>query len=281
MTDCYRILGVSPHASQDEIRAAYIAKMKVLHPDAAVSGSEKAAGASEITAAYWHLRDKDRRSEHDRRVFASTALAAANRLPPLPRRRLLPTINRRPPPVRPKERTSRVLKGAAAGIVMLALAAPAALFWVAHFNPIVSARAHAGAPPVVWAPAVRRPLDGMMRAAAADDFAAVIRDFGWDGARNYSRRCLAELSARASLTMLDYCIAFDDAAANWERPKSGAVSKAEFFSDDQRSGTYRETALSMREPAVRQAMLQEANFFAGGGEAAAPLSLSISDTFPL
>jgi hypothetical protein len=81
--------------------------------------------------------------------------------------------------------------------------------------------------------------------------------------------------------MLDYCIAFDDAAANWERPKPGAVRKAEFFSDDQRSGTYREAALSMHEPAVRQAMLQEASFFAGDGEAAAPLSLSLTDASPL
>jgi hypothetical protein len=277
MTDCYRILGVSPHASPDEIRVAYIAKMKVLHPDAGASGGGKAkAGASEITAAYWQLRDSDRRSQHDRHVFASTALAERKPPPVPPRRRLLPVINRRPPRVRQRERTSRMLLGAAAGIVVLAFAAPAGLFWFAHLNPIEAARASAASLAEVPAP-VRRPLDSAMRTAAAEDFAGVVRDFGLDGARTYSKRCLAELSARASMTMLDYCIAFDDAAARWERPSGCGVSKAALFADDQRSAIYREAARAIPEPMVRRAMLQEAEFFAGGGKAADPASLSMAE----
>jgi hypothetical protein len=277
MIDCYRVLGVSPHASQSEIRAAYIARMKVLHPDARSGGDAPPADASDISAAYWQLRTRERRLEHDRHLFASTSLAAAPGGAGLARRPLispLPPLPRRPRHPQRRERSSRVLMGAAMGIVVLALAAPAGLFWMAHLYPIQTARATASAIQPAIPP--RRPLDGAMRAAAVDDFATVVRDFGLEGARNYSRRCLAELSARASMTMLDYCIAFDDAAANWERPQEKDGRAKRFFADEQRSAQYRGIADDVREPEVRRAMLLEAGFFGRAprflGEAAAKLS---------
>jgi hypothetical protein len=135
---------------------------------------------------------------------------------------------------------------------------------MAHLNPIEAARA-GGTIAIAAVPEPRRPLDAGMRAAAADDFATVVRDFGLPGVEAFSRRCLAELPVRASLTMLDYCIAFDDAAANWERsrrvPKDQERNR--FFTNDQRSAAYRAIARLVQEPEVRGAMLQEARHFEG------------------
>ncbi|HZG47205.1 MAG TPA: DnaJ domain-containing protein [Allosphingosinicella sp.] len=262
MIDCYRVLGVSPHASQADIRAAYISRMKVLHPDARSASGDAAAAAGEITAAYWQVRTRERRIEHDRRLFASPSIAETHRHPPAWRRSRLIPIVPLPPPRPPRaDAVSRVLFRTALGMVALALAAPAGLFWFAHLNPIESARASAAAGPVVSAVEKRRPLDGAMRAAAADDFGRVLRDFGMKGADAYSRRCLAELSARASMSMLDYCIAFDDAAANWERPRDASPSGKSSFAADRRADLYREIAGKLGEPDVRGAMVQEANFF--------------------
>jgi hypothetical protein len=229
MIDCYRVLGVSPRASQAEIRAAYIGRMKVLHPDAGRVSNDAAAAAGEITAAYWQVRTPERRKEHDRRLFASTSVAGAGHLPPAPRRGWgAARAARQPPGPRRGNGVSQILWRTAVAIVILALAAPAGLFWFAYLNPIEAARASAsvGSAAAAAAAETRRPLDAAMRAAAADDFATVLQDLGPAGASGYSRRCLTELSARASMTMLDYCVAFDDAAANWERryksrPRSG------------------------------------------------------------
>ena len=265
MIDCYRILGVSPHASQTEIRAAYIARMKVLHPDAVGGASGSAqAEVSEISAAYWQLRTDDRRSEHDRQLFAPMSLAAPVAGPRPVTRRPFGLAARAPRTRGPHEQASQVLMGAAVGIVLLALAAPAGLFWMAHLNPIEAARA-GGTLAMAAVPEPRRPLDAGMRAAAADDFATVVRDFGSAGMEAFSRRCLAELPVRSSMTMLDYCIAFDDAAANWERsrrvPKDRERNR--FFTNDQRSASYRAIAGQVDEPEVRSAMLQEARHFEG------------------
>lgn len=261
MIDCYRVLGVSPHASQSDIRAAYIARMKRLHPDTRSAPDAAEADAGDISSAYWQLRTRDRRAEHDRHVLASTSLASADRSYGAPSKRLVPNVVRRTRPVRRRESASRMLVGAAMGILVLALAAPAGLFWLAQLNPIEPARATVMARPAASEADLRRPLDSAMRAAAADDFAAILRDFGLPGARTYSRQCLSELSARASMTMLDYCIAFDDAAANWERPKLAKEGGKSFFADAQRSGQYREIAEALREPDVRRAMMTEAGYF--------------------
>lgn len=54
MTDLYRLLGVSASSSKAEIRAAYISKIKVMHPD--VSADDDATeDAVALNAAYTAL----------------------------------------------------------------------------------------------------------------------------------------------------------------------------------------------------------------------------------
>jgi molecular chaperone DnaJ len=59
----YAALGVAPDATFEEIRRAYRAAIRAVHPDVA-PGRE--AEAKRLTAAYAVLADPDRRAEHDR-----------------------------------------------------------------------------------------------------------------------------------------------------------------------------------------------------------------------
>jgi len=62
--DLYRILGVPPLASEEEIRARWREAVKRCHPDLAGSGSSKRFRA--IKAAYNVLGDPERRAEYER-----------------------------------------------------------------------------------------------------------------------------------------------------------------------------------------------------------------------
>jgi len=263
MTDCYRILGVPPGATIAEIRSAYIDRMKRLHPDVGRAPAESERRPEEITAAYWQLRDPARRAEHDRR---------------LTERSRLPTIlaggggsaiaggahSQNPAPSSPPRRG---LTLAAASLAILAIAAPAALLYLGYAEPIRPARA--GASPafesvraVAKLPPRRRPIDAAMRAAAAADFATIYLDLGLPTARDYARRCVDGLVARPSITMLDYCVAFDDSGWNWERHSRGA--EASYFTHSARSERYQEAFGGVDDEAVREALQQEIDFIAAG-----------------
>ncbi len=63
----YDVLGLPPTASEDEVRAAYRASMRRVHPD--VGGSEPAF--SLVRAAYRVLGDPDRRHRYDLQLAAA------------------------------------------------------------------------------------------------------------------------------------------------------------------------------------------------------------------
>jgi curved DNA-binding protein CbpA len=274
MTDCYRILGVSRHAAPGEIRAAYLAKIKLCHPDAPGGGNPDEAG--EISHAYWCLRDADRRAGHDQALFGPVRLAKS-RNSKVPRAPVsLRKQPRRPPPARatppvgsrstrhrPQARRLQPVR-AAAGVAACALAIVGFAAAGTHFGSQAAPQARSeGADAAYYAPVLaRRRIDPDLSAAAAGEFREVVARSGVAGAHLYARQCLLELAARPSMTMLDYCIAFDDEASSWENASQVRRSSRRYFAPDQRFGRYRSAAQDMSPGRVRESMNAEIGFFA-------------------
>jgi hypothetical protein len=262
MSDFYGILGVSPHASSTQVRAAYLAKMKIAHPDAAADGVHDHERASEITAAYWHLRDGERRAAYDRNVLSAALQLKADGSRADSRRRLLAESNRMAAAARGTVRPRRKALRAAAMIIVLTIAAPAALLYFSYLHPVEAAGdSQIVASPGAGTPMVqaRRPLDSTIRATAANDFANILLNFGLAGAQTYSRQCFQDLTARPSLEMLDYCIAFDDSAGNWEEAQAPRPERR--FGERERFVRYRSVGDNLREATAREAIQEEASFF--------------------
>ena len=281
MIDCYRILGVSRSASAAEIRAAYLAKMKELHPDARRDGASAVGEAGEISHAYWQLRDGERRAEHDRALEPPPApsYARAGSCLSLEKRSKARRRTRKGKSVRPLGQRSRKAATArrlqplrtAAGVAAFSVAMVAFTLAFTHFGAKAPPKAHAAtvldASRVVGQAVVggRRDLDRALATAAAAEFRDILRRSGHSGTHLYARQCLFELGTRPSMTMLDYCLAFDDEGASWERMRAGRdPTRSQYFAPDQRYGRYMSVARKLEPGRVRKSILADMRHLTGG-----------------
>lgn len=65
MKDYYKILGISEHAAEKEIKAAYRKLAKLYHPDVVREDAEKTQRMYDIQEAYKCLGDEKSRKEYD------------------------------------------------------------------------------------------------------------------------------------------------------------------------------------------------------------------------
>ena len=270
MTDCYRILGVAATASTAEIRAAYLALMKAAHPDARPDDSADNSSASDITFAYWHLRDPARRTEHDRKLAELLGLGA--RKPVTPRRSSVAVRKPVPARARRRRRSSRLQPlRTAAGIAAFAVAASAFVLCFTYLQPETGGEARAATAlsgldkAEARPPARRRAIDPTLQQVAAQEFRSIVRASGIQGAHLYGRQCLTELAVQPSPSMLDYCIAFDNSAAAWERSNAAQRASHHYFDDEQRLARYRGIAEATRSDQLREMLLTEASYLTGDG----------------
>lgn len=278
MNDCYQILGITRSASVGEIRAAFLARMKICHPDSgrADAGNEAAA----LTQAYWQLRDAYRRAEHDRLLFGPPARARSYRSrrgaklakTQVGRGRSVGPVKavkakskRRPP----QNRKLEPLR-AAAGVAACSLAIVGFALAGTHFGAPATPQAQAAVPKAAAAQTgaaitarSRREIDAQLAESAADEFRIIVARSGLAGAHLYARQCLMELTARPTMTMLDHCMAFDDQASAWEEnPGDRERESRRYFASDQRYGRYASIVREIAPGPVRESLLADVSFFA-------------------
>lgn len=269
MTNCYSILGVRSSASAAEIRAAYLAKMKALHPDTIPDVRAGQVDARDVTFAYWQLRDTHRRAQHDAALHRPAPAPALQPRRPATSRRTI-AAKRGSLSLRARARRSARLQPVrtAAGALAFSVAALGFVLAFTYLQPDGAGPARAASLVMTgqsMAPLkepMRRPLDPVLVRSAAAEFRLILRTSGLKGAHVYGRQCLAQLAARPSLSILDYCLAFDDAAADWESRIARRGAEHRYFDEEQRFARYDSVSKSMREASVLEALRNEVTYFA-------------------
>ena len=136
----YVLLGVSPHAPTDEIRRAYRARARQLHPDLAGASSAADERMADLNAAWAVLRNPALRSRYDRSIEIGTEHTADARSFATDERGTAHAAPRTAaPPVGRHRRASPLLALGRLGVALsLALGAPVVGFGFASGAPTMA-----------------------------------------------------------------------------------------------------------------------------------------------
>ncbi len=266
MTDCYVMLGLARTATSEQIRAAYLERMKILHPDRHSPSPAGAPSAADLNQAYWILRDPERRAAYDRLLAP---------LPPGPRRRsrgsrtaVEKVATRRVPKKRPYYPRRSAYSGrtralAAVALVVVSAAAGAGTMMLWRSDQGQAAWARMAGAGEEKKPVQQRALDETLAGAAQAEFHALFEGAGFPGASLYGRQCFDELAVQPNVAMADYCLAFDRTGAEWETALVTTPVARRYFDARTRIGRYQQLADRIADGPVRQAIVAEAAFLTG------------------
>jgi len=214
----YEILGVRESADRRSIRAAYLKKIKANHPDRARRGKAAPDRAAAINFAYFVLRDPRRRLAYD--LDLKRTRKGANSGGPVGLWQPRSIAGSQPPPRSRRAVASGVLLGAAIlGLILLIVDLGSAAQPPSRLP--VAAEGDSAIP---TEPEARPWVDRAMVDRAVETLMMIRARGRSSDALAYSRNCFVELEAAPSALLLDHCLAFDVAAANWRR---GADAPAE------------------------------------------------------
>ena len=214
----YDLLDVSRHASNLEIRSAYLNLIKQCHPDRDDHARGARGSAAELNAAYWVLRDPARRARYDHaleeeaRDWGFLRSAEPAPLAPIPTRR------------------SRELLAAGA---LLAMITALVMFGQHQVEERQRATATAARPTQSslrvgtsqWLPAESRTFNE----SAVAEAALAATSTSPDEAFRHSQSCFLQVAASRDLKILDYCVAFDTSVALWHPETAAGGDKPAYF----------------------------------------------------
>jgi curved DNA-binding protein CbpA len=214
----YDFLGVSPTATPQQIRRAYVALMKRCHPDHSAHIDKKRASdfAAFVNRSYAVLKDPRKRARYDAYLVRRSR---GHQAPPLPRRPLL---------VGETSRRSRGFDAASAGVVVLAVAA--SLVAIAAVSlPSQSVQGLIGGVQLVDAAA--RPTSEALSAADIRRQVRLAMTAMPDQALLASKDCFRSAGDQSSLYETQLCVLFDDAYLDWSQISDASPSQSLYFND--------------------------------------------------
>jgi curved DNA-binding protein CbpA len=198
----YAVLNVAPDADPAVIEAAYKALMKKYHPDrlgGAHTGDERRA--AEINEAFQILRDPNRRAHYDENARAKVDQLRRN-------------AYAAPPPIYKTQASQR--RGSRWPSLLLLLILGGALYYAwqetdGFQREVVSANPFSGRATASGASRAAVRIADVERAVA--QFDTIRSKSGLLGLTAFSQDCFASQARSMSIAELDFCVAFDHAAA--------------------------------------------------------------------
>jgi hypothetical protein len=216
----YDFLGVTPAASGEQIRSAYLLLMKQHHPDLTDQTDKRRASdfAAFLNRSYDVLKDPHRRARYD----AYMTLQARERHNPRMRQRPLlvgETYRRR----------AGRWDASSIGVAILASLIAATSIAAASMQSRSSYVFAEALPPLRLAAASATATDLQMRDVRKQTRLAMLATP--DEAQLASEECFRSAHDRPSARAAELCVIFDDAYVDWNEVASGAISDSEYFND--------------------------------------------------
>lgn len=210
----YQVLGVSPDADVQHIRAAYVSLLKRFHPDQGKPGeAENGVYVQRIVRAYRILKDPETRAEYD-----------AALKPPLSQTL---TLKLRPPRARKIRRSKKRWK-LDKEVIFYSVTLVTAAFGLQLLVSRLIERPGSHSTTLGGESQGRNP-------AAVAQFEAFVRKAGMmsaSEASDYSARCFMAAQRRRSPVAADPCVGFDMAYVYWRETVGGPLVLEPYFQPD-------------------------------------------------